>query len=710
MKNILFISMVFICSNSSAQVSQAELDKLMKEAKETLKQIGGDSMAQQKLKELEKNEKQFKQVVTSSQKGAVNTDPTTAKFPSKQTRLLALIPKKTMSRAEVQTYAQQVYTNLKKKIAPQYVQSAEKIIAKLNNNPFRIMEAAVAAAHLNAGEEAVLLATYVASVKPEPAVLNNTAAILTMSGLEPAAITILTSLLPQYNNNPTVLNNIGQAYAALGEKDSAMLFLGRTIRLDPSHTQANYCGGVIEASKGNNAKAIDYLKKSLEGGYNPDASRLVKFLEPDFKLSRHAKPKVKVPEYFNIHKYMPFPVPCQSIADIPRAEAEYKAFQQMLDEEIKKVKKLLNDFSASINSIPMNKGYMPDKNSIMRTSFYKFATEMTTDIAMEHAEAIKKFSNERKRFDEEIKKLDMKYNKAAAAIRQQYKENSNCCGDGNVSCCANYQEMCNKLNALADSYLPKYAALTSDLHLKVLHPYQNFNETAYWHYLTYSPVPPMGVLSFRNVFYGSVMDYLTAIRTIAYTKTIKPCEVPPPTTAGKREGGNVEEPECPINISKKYSVFKFEMDCEKSSFSINAFDEVEFIYSKDNFSKASSLEIAIGIEHKDQLVIIPGYTATLGGGITESMVIEFDKDGKFSDFQIKGGVKVAADATYKPEDKLVKKVIKSTEAWSGSEKFTYTFSMKNGFSYEDGLLRPIADAVLGIKPEVQINKNIKIGN
>lgn len=709
MKLSLTVLVLLLSLCCFSQVSQAEIDKLMKEAKDALKAAGGDSLTQQKLQELEKNEKQFKQITVNSQTPVINTDVTTVKFPAKQTKLLALIPRKTMNRAEVQSYSQQLYTALKKKIGPQFVQSAEKIITKLKNDPFRIMEAAVAAANTNAGEEAVLLAVYVASIKPEPTVLNNTAAILTMSGLEPAAIGILKSLFPQYSNNTTVLNNLGQAYAALGEKDSAMLFLGRCIKIDPSHAQANFCGGVIEYSKGNTTKAKEHLKKSLEGSYDPDASRLVKFLEPDFKLSRYARPKIKVPEYFNIHKYR-FPLPCQSIADIPRAEAEYKAFNQMLDEEIKKIQKLQIELAAQFNALPIDKGYIPSKSSIMQTSFYKFVSEMTVDMAMEHAEDVKKFSSERIRFDEEIKKLDAAYKKAAAVIRASYssKEKIECCGEGNTSCCTDYREMCNKLNALADTYLAKYAALTSDIQLKVLHPFQNFNETGYWQYLSYSPVPPLGVLTFRNAFYGSVMQYLTTIRTLAYTKIIKLCEVPPPVTASKKEGGKVEEPECPFQISKEYSILKFEMDCDKSTFIISATDEINLIYSKDNFSKASSLEIEMGIEHKDQLTVIPGYTATLGGGITESLMIEFDKDGKFSDFQIKGGVKVAADATYEPENKLVQKVIKSTEAWSGSEKFTYTFSMKNGFSYEDGLLRPIADAVLGIKPEVQVNKNIKL--
>ncbi|MBC7947428.1 MAG: hypothetical protein H7Y42_06085 [Chitinophagaceae bacterium] len=718
MKKILLTACVaiFVHATCFAQVpSQADMDKLLKEAKDQLKSMGGDSLASSKLKELEKNEKQFKSIVTNS-KTNVDANQKPGAFPVRQVKLLALVSRKRLSRQEAAAFITQLNKTLKGKLATQYVQSAERIIAKLND-PFLIMEAAVLAAHSNAGEEAILLATYAASVKPEPNLVNNCAAILTMGGLEPASITLLKTLLPAYSNNTTVLNNMGQAYAALGEKDSAMLFLGRCIKLNPNHAQARHCAGVIENSKGNKKAATDHLQKSLENAYDPDASRLVKFIDPSSKLSRFAKPHIKIPEYFNIHKYLPFPEPAVSVDDLPRAEGERKEYVAMLQREIDKLSKMMTEAASGSNTIlssvsnNFTTGFAVPKESMMRTAFYQFCSEMVNDLAIELKDNHQTFSDQKKNIQIELKTLEQLYYEDKKKIDKQYQmvHYASCRGEDGCKCPRpDEDEHCRKVNDLTNLHLKRSALHIKDMQLKLLHPYQNFNEIAYWDYLKYAPLhpKPSGILTFRNIFYSHAISYLRALQIHTWVVSAQPCKLQPPAAASRKEGGSIEEPECPFEISKEYGIFKFEMDCDKSTLTLSATDEINFIYSKDNFSKASSIEIEMGIEHKDKWEIIPGYTSSLGGGINESLVIEFDKEGKFSDFQIKGGVKVSASATIDPKNEAVKKVVNTT-AWKGSEKFNYTFSMKNGFSYEDGLLRPVAESILGIKPEVQINKNVQ---
>jgi len=48
------------------QPGKPEWDKMMKEAKNMLKQYGGDLLADKKWAELEKNEKQFKNIVSKT--------------------------------------------------------------------------------------------------------------------------------------------------------------------------------------------------------------------------------------------------------------------------------------------------------------------------------------------------------------------------------------------------------------------------------------------------------------------------------------------------------------------------------------------------------------------------------------------------------------------------------------------------------------------
>ncbi len=100
--------------------------------------------------------------------------------------------------------------------------------------------------------------------------LNNFAAMLSMGGAEQWAIPILNMLDKQFPDNATVLNNLGQAWYGLGDVDKAERFLKAALVRYANHPQANVTRSYIQEARGDQAAAIDSMKRAIQTGYSPD--------------------------------------------------------------------------------------------------------------------------------------------------------------------------------------------------------------------------------------------------------------------------------------------------------------------------------------------------------------------------------------------------------------------------------------------------------
>ena len=136
-----------------------------------------------------------------------------------------ILPKRKISQQELITFLTAINTELKKKLPVEKVSAAQKIITALKGDPEKSAITGVAAWYQNAPSDALLLLTYAASKSPDDNTLNNCGAIFNLCGLEDKAIPVLKYVLANQPDNSTVLNNIGQAYAGLGELDTAMHYL-----------------------------------------------------------------------------------------------------------------------------------------------------------------------------------------------------------------------------------------------------------------------------------------------------------------------------------------------------------------------------------------------------------------------------------------------------------------------------------------------------
>ncbi len=117
------------------------------------------------------------------------------------------------------------------KLSRDKVQAVQEAAARLNHSRCRNGRNGSDYLLQRAPQEAILLAAKAALLDPGRDMnLNNLAGLLVIGGAPYPAIPILKTLVAKYPDHSMVLNNLGQAYAGIGAKDSAMVYLLRCIK------------------------------------------------------------------------------------------------------------------------------------------------------------------------------------------------------------------------------------------------------------------------------------------------------------------------------------------------------------------------------------------------------------------------------------------------------------------------------------------------
>jgi hypothetical protein len=256
--------------------------------------------------------------------------------PSKNTILIAAIPKITLTAAMIPSYLKSLNDYINKGLASDAKFTAENAYTYFKNN------------HCDAqmmGNEAIgfwtmgypAIAVYIASKAcaddaADDDLLSNFAAMLSMTGAPHKAIPLLQYLVKRYPENSTLLNNLGQAWFYLGETDKANVQLDKAVKAFAYHPQANYTQCLIEQSKGNTAKAIDKMKNSLAYSFSPGKLNMLRKLGYKVKGSDMRIPFRPDPNPLGLRNFRRPDVPA-SYADELRLGSDWDAFQKQLSEK-----------------------------------------------------------------------------------------------------------------------------------------------------------------------------------------------------------------------------------------------------------------------------------------------------------------------------------------------------------------------------------------
>ncbi|MGC4100001.1 tetratricopeptide repeat protein [Ferruginibacter sp.] len=176
--------------------------------------------------------------------------------------------------------------------------------------------------------------------------LNNYAAMLTMMGAPEMAIPILNNLNGRFKKNSTILNNLGQAWFALGDADKAQKYLDTTLALAASHPQANQTMCMIAEGKGNKTAATAAAKTALKQGYSSTRIDLLKKLgyAPGADDYNNFPPANKSDDLLNLGGFaMPaFP---KSVAECKALDPVWKQFRADIDQRLKPLQKATEESS-----------------------------------------------------------------------------------------------------------------------------------------------------------------------------------------------------------------------------------------------------------------------------------------------------------------------------------------------------------------------------
>ncbi|MEO7293922.1 MAG: hypothetical protein ABIW34_12510, partial [Ginsengibacter sp.] len=226
-KFIICFLFSFLVQFVLAQPTQAEIDKMLKQAQEMMKKYGKDSTVNKAMKDAQNKQKEITDASKNQEENNNSSTNTTNtldpgdyanvdnwKFPAKNIALLSSLPKKVFTKAELVSFLNDVYSQLSKKLPGGISSSVQSIAAKYNNDGKKMGDAAVTGWYTDYREEALLLIIKAAINNPDDGLLlNNCAALLNMSGIEQKAIPILKYILQYYPGSSMVLNNLGQSYA-----------------------------------------------------------------------------------------------------------------------------------------------------------------------------------------------------------------------------------------------------------------------------------------------------------------------------------------------------------------------------------------------------------------------------------------------------------------------------------------------------------------
>lgn len=385
--------------------AQQQLDKLTPEQKKMMKQMG-----------ISPNGIAVPAGITDADvRAAVNGDDFSV--PSKNTTLIAAIPKITLTAAMLPSYLKSLNDYINKGLAPDAKFTAENAYTYFKNN------------HCDAqmmGNEGIgfwsmgypAIAVYIAGKAcsddaADDDLLSNFAAMLSMTGAPHKAIPLLEYLVKRYPDNSTLLNNLGQAWFYLGETDKANVQLDKAVKAFAYHPQANYTQCLIAQSKGNTAKAIEKMKNSLAYSFSQNKVNMLRKLGYKVKGSDMRIPFRPDPNPLGLRNFRRPDVP-ESYSDELRLRSDWDAFQKQLNEKSIQLSKDLVPYQQA-NALKAQQLYNQYSNKgaiISATSSAATADNIYRTVAEKNLEDMNKDGGSAYRLKKAKAKID--------ALRKEY--------------------------------------------------------------------------------------------------------------------------------------------------------------------------------------------------------------------------------------------------------------------------------------------------
>lgn len=616
--------------------------------------------------------------------------------PPRNEKQLALIPAATLTRPQLAAWVKA----LKKHVIPDLqTHFGTEVVNTSAVGSTGASDAAALAWIRGRADVALELAIDGADIDPDDDIaLNNLGSILTMCGMPFEAVPILDFIDRTLGDNPTVDNNLGQAWFGMGEIDKASAYLKRATAKSPYHPNANLTLAYIEYSHGNKAAAKEYCENALRGAYIPEAWTMLKSIDTKAELMSLIRIRYKQPDEFNPHKY-PLPPQCRLAAEIKNLKPEYEAYRDMLISAKKRYQSLLKQ----------EQGYIRDnlaKDVMKKVSnkqspfppFADFGIAVIGDLGETYQDKILKLAKYDSNYFRKMADLKQSCLEELKKKDESFKERADKAGEGNPDMNLEH-DICMAENEVADKYLPQFADLTEARQQEWLNQLKDY----YIDYAFWCRVAAMDEHQYNQMFDQHVLSFLTLLEKLATTEMIgcsgKFEEKPEESEFEFKEGKCPIDGEIPFaNLGKHGHEFegwigKVDLDCE--AFGLELGEGI--IFNLDRKFNTGETTIALGLGE----TWYPPYCSPVEGSMKMQFYISFGGDHPV-DIGIRWETEMDIKGMNKPENKAGWKVGVNT---SGPHFDPYSEG-----PLPDALGGFFANKLYDLRPEAQVNPHVKIFN
>lgn len=569
---LLFILLIFLNYSSYCQTGKTAAKKNPASGKELEEQL---KAAQKALDNLTPEQKKMMEQmgIPTQQTNVIPANVTSEQVqqatgdsyvPVKKTELIASILKIPLTNSTLPEYVAGLDEFVMENLNENAKVLGQKIYSQMQSDGysgFLIGNNAVSLWATGRVETALYLVDKLARQNPENSNnLNNFAAMLIMGGAAHKAIPLLNYLNSRYRNNTTILNNLGQAWFSLGDILQAEKYLNEVIRIYAYHPQATYTQSFIEEKKGNNAGAMEMVKKSVK--YNYSIGKQNRLRKLGYSLNGNdvefpIKPDTDPLGLNNFHQ----PETAKSAAEELALLETWKNFDADVQNAIVKLTTEKNKLQEPKKQqmITNSQNYMAGKAvAIEETAngpFYKKAAlklkALENDGGTEYR--YKKAFSALKQYIKTIETAKNAYETEAKNLKKIYDNRE---GGG-------WDVDCNALIGLQDKYLKEYNPHFDELLNEYLHQTRiKLNEEVFWKQFMLSDA------DFEITKRQYQLEWLSALAKANSRLVINedykeyPC-LTPPEAKGSQKLADFNDINCKYNSELDWGILKMTMNCNK---------------------------------------------------------------------------------------------------------------------------------------------------
>ncbi|MGN6421519.1 MAG: tetratricopeptide repeat protein [Pseudobacter sp.] len=672
----LFSNYVFSQKKPTTQEIQKKVEELQKKAAEE------EEMSDEEIEEL------AKQFGGDTKKGNASlAKPVSAPNPSRT--LPGEVSKKSITGEAIITHVQGLQQKIISHLSKDELAVVNKSVEVAKGDAVLLGQLSVFVYYKGAQPQGLLLAMKAVLADRNNALnVNNLCALLTISGVAREAVPVLRGLVAAYPKDPMVLNNIGQAFASAGMKDSAMHYLNKCMAISPKHGQANTTAAKIAKANGNTAKAVEHAKTAMAEDPNLEAMAIIAENDKSGISFHYGKVGENIPDYFNMYKLRK-PMHPTKVEMTAEAEAQKAAFLQKLaklDEEItdisdeereagaEQVREDAKKISAAAwkaaaaGGGTVKAGYDPAAATALRLLATKYVQEIVpADLRKNEAKYNAAIKNELDALNADLARLSAKYK---TELAKYY------CGEGRGADCIKIDQLnkqwCREKDARYNLYMQACALAADDFDRK-----QILFSAEIFHYKE-KLLRAAGVNQhLSNVgYYTAASEYLKNIEKIAGYPTFYPtCDTA--SRAALYSDTSSPAGKCPVKLEKKFGIFSVKLDCKNVNFTLNTPEIAEpfslkFAYRYNYVKGQSTVAAILGAKKSLSTPSIPGVKGSVSGEGYEAIFISFGKDVTF-DAGVRTGVKGSISATI------------GDQGYSGSRSLETSFGITSGYTQTGNL-------------------------